>query len=57
VRYGRNALLTGVVLAGFAGAIAAVPASASAARGSTVYVASGAYFTHADPNLLLAKLR
>jgi hypothetical protein len=28
-----------------------------AVRGSTVYVASGAYFTHADPNLLLAKLR
>jgi sugar lactone lactonase YvrE len=27
-----------------------------AVRGSTVYVASGAYFTHADPNLLLAKL-
>jgi hypothetical protein len=24
--------------------------------GSTVYVASGAYFTHGDPNLLLAKL-
>jgi hypothetical protein len=28
-----------------------------AVRGSTVYVASGAYFTHVDPNLLLAKLR
>jgi sugar lactone lactonase YvrE len=28
-----------------------------AVRGSSVYVASGAYFTHADPNLLLAKLR
>jgi sugar lactone lactonase YvrE len=28
-----------------------------AVRGSTVYVASGAYFTHANPNLLLAKLR
>jgi sugar lactone lactonase YvrE len=27
-----------------------------AVRGSTVYVASGAYFTHVDPNLLLAKL-
>jgi sugar lactone lactonase YvrE len=27
-----------------------------AVRGSTVYVASAAYFTHADPNLLLAKL-
>jgi hypothetical protein len=27
-----------------------------AVRGSTVYVASGAYFTHLDPNLLLAKL-
>jgi hypothetical protein len=27
-----------------------------AIRGSAVYVASGAYFTHADPNLLLAKL-
>jgi sugar lactone lactonase YvrE len=27
-----------------------------AVRGATVYVASGAYFTHADPNLLLAKL-
>ena len=27
-----------------------------AVRGSTVYVASGAYFTHTDPNLLLAKL-
>jgi hypothetical protein len=27
-----------------------------AVRGSTVYVASGAYFTRADPNLLLAKL-
>jgi sugar lactone lactonase YvrE len=27
-----------------------------AVRGSTVYVASGAYFTHRDPNLLLAKL-
>jgi sugar lactone lactonase YvrE len=27
-----------------------------AVRGSTVYVASGAYFTHADPNLLLARL-
>jgi sugar lactone lactonase YvrE len=28
-----------------------------AVRGSSVYVASGAYFTHMDPNLLLAKLR
>jgi sugar lactone lactonase YvrE len=28
-----------------------------AVRGSTVYVASGAYFTHANPNLLLAKLQ
>jgi hypothetical protein len=28
-----------------------------AVRGSTAYVTSGAYFTHADPNLLLAKLR
>jgi sugar lactone lactonase YvrE len=28
-----------------------------AVRGSTVYVPSGAYFTHVDPNLLLAKLR
>jgi hypothetical protein len=27
-----------------------------AVRGSTVYVASAAYFTHVDPNLLLAKL-
>jgi len=27
-----------------------------AVRGSTVYVANGAYFTHVDPNLLLAKL-
>ncbi|MDX6355905.1 MAG: hypothetical protein QOF98_2808 [Streptomyces sp.] len=27
-----------------------------AVRGSTVYVASGAYLTHTDPNLLLAKL-
>jgi hypothetical protein len=27
-----------------------------AVHGSTVYVASGAYFTHVDPNLLLAKL-
>jgi sugar lactone lactonase YvrE len=27
-----------------------------AVHGSTVYVTSGAYFTHADPNLLLAKL-
>jgi len=27
-----------------------------AVRGSTVYVASGAYFTHTDPNLLLATL-
>jgi hypothetical protein len=27
-----------------------------AVRGPTVYVASGAYFTHVDPNLLLAKL-
>jgi sugar lactone lactonase YvrE len=27
-----------------------------AVRGSTVYVASGAYFTHIDPNLLLARL-
>jgi sugar lactone lactonase YvrE len=27
-----------------------------AVRGSTVYVTSGAYFTHVDPNLLLAKL-
>jgi sugar lactone lactonase YvrE len=27
-----------------------------AVRGLAVYVASGAYFTHADPNLLLAKL-
>jgi sugar lactone lactonase YvrE len=27
-----------------------------AVRGSTVYVASGAYFTQIDPNLLLAKL-
>jgi sugar lactone lactonase YvrE len=27
-----------------------------AVRGSTVYVASGAYFTRVDPNLLLAKL-
>jgi sugar lactone lactonase YvrE len=27
-----------------------------AVRGSTVYVASGAYFTRTDPNLLLAKL-
>jgi sugar lactone lactonase YvrE len=27
-----------------------------AVRGSTAYVASGAYFTHVDPNLLLAKL-
>jgi sugar lactone lactonase YvrE len=26
-----------------------------AVRGSTVYVASGAYFTHTDPNLLIAK--
>ena len=28
-----------------------------AARGRTVYVASGAYFTHNDPNLLLASYR
>jgi hypothetical protein len=28
-----------------------------AVRGPTVYVTSGAYFTHVDPNLLLAKLR
>lgn len=28
-----------------------------AVRGSAVYVPSGAYFTHVDPNLLLAKLR
>jgi sugar lactone lactonase YvrE len=27
-----------------------------AVRGSTVYVTNGAYFTHVDPNLLLAKL-
>jgi sugar lactone lactonase YvrE len=27
-----------------------------AVRGSTAYVTNGAYFTHADPNLLLAKL-
>ncbi|HEY4854499.1 MAG TPA: hypothetical protein VII22_27240, partial [Streptosporangiaceae bacterium] len=27
-----------------------------AVRGSTVYVASGAYFTRTDPNMLLAKL-
>jgi hypothetical protein len=27
-----------------------------AVRGSTVYVASAAYITHADPNLLLAKV-
>jgi sugar lactone lactonase YvrE len=28
-----------------------------AVHGSTVYVASGAYFTHNDPNLLLAQLK
>jgi hypothetical protein len=28
-----------------------------AVRGRTVYVASGAYFTHNDPNLLLASYR
>lgn len=28
-----------------------------AVKGSTVYVASGAYLTHTDPNLLLARLR
>jgi hypothetical protein len=27
-----------------------------AVRGKTVYVASGAYFTHSDPNLLLARI-
>jgi len=27
-----------------------------AVRGKTVYVASGAYLTHTDPNLLIAKL-
>ncbi len=31
--------------------------TSAAVRGSTVYVASGAYLTHTDPNLLLAKLR
>ena len=30
--------------------------TSAAIRGSTVYVTSGAYLTHADPNLLLAKL-
>ena len=63
MRYRLVRLLSVIALAGFATVQVAVPAFAASAPvsdvrvlGSTVYVASGAYFTHTDPNVLLAKL-